>query len=325
MTKILHLQNKIIDLLKARNNKKEEEQIIEAEKIVSEIDSVDSRIAFAHVQNRIKKGARSIHFLNSLSRVAAILFIPLLIASSWLLYKQLNQEDPAKFAIQEITSPPGVRSHVVLPDGSRVWLNAETTIKFPVPFSKECRRVDLLGEAFFDVVKNPEQPFFVQSGKVKVKVLGTRFNFKAFNEDKNIEVILEEGKIALTLNTNAGEREAIMNPGDRAVIEKKSCATSISRQQINKYIAWHTGKLVFDNTPMIEVAQLLERWYGIEVIVQDQGILNYSFTTTFENESLFQVTELLGLSTPISFKYIPATLGGNNQAQTKSKIIISRK
>jgi ferric-dicitrate binding protein FerR (iron transport regulator) len=214
---------------------------------------------------------------------------------------------------------------VVLPDGSKVWLNAESTIKFKVPFSKESRDVDLLGEAFFDVTKNPEQPFVVQSGNIKVKVLGTRFNCKAFAEDQQIEVILEEGRIALNSQSTSGSKEEIMNPGDHAVIERESGATTISNENISKYIAWHTGKLVFDNTPMDEVAQMLERWYGVEVTVQDREIMNYRFTTTFENESLFQVIELLGLSSPIRIKYVPATITKDRQTQTRSKVLISKK
>lgn len=319
-----HIQQKIEDRLTRLTNQEPAEQVLAAQQIVSEIETINSHAAFALVQKRIQKRKNTISFLNTFSRIAAILFIPLLLASVWLFY---NQQKPThrQFAIQEITSPPGIRSQVILPDGSKVWLNAESTIKFQVPFQEDSRNIDIVGEAFFDVVKNPDQPFVVQSGSVRVKVLGTRFNYKAFAEDENIEVVLEEGKIALNLQNNAGNKETILHPGDRAVIEKESSKTIVKNENINKYIAWHTGKLVFDNSPMSEVAQLLERWYGVEVQVLDSEIMNYRFTTTFENESLFQVIELLGLSSPIGIKYVPATVGKNNQAQTKSKVIISKK
>lgn len=323
MTKIPHIQNEIENLLKTRTEQGQEEQVAEAKKIISEIETVDSRAAFKVVSRRIKKEKRSGAVLTVLIRIAATLFVPLLLVSSWLFYRQIGQQSNPMFAMQEITSPPGVRTQVMLPDGSKVWLNAESTIKFSVPFPKSSRDVDLKGEAFFDVTKNPERPFVVHSGKVDVKVLGTRFNYKAFDEDKNIEVVLEEGKIAL--KTSLGTTETIMKPGDRAVIEKESGEASITNQKIGKYTAWHTGKLVFDNTPMSEVAQMLEHWFGVEVIVQNPDILNYRFTTTFENESLFQVIELLGLSSPIKITYVPATLGKNNQALTRSKILITGK
>lgn len=324
MTDNKHIQHKIEDRLTRLTNQEPAEQILAAQQIISEIGTINSHAAFAKVQKRIQKRKNTISLLNTFSRIAAILFIPLLLASVWLFY---NQQKPVhqQFAIQEITSPPGIRSQVVLPDGSKVWLNAESTIKFQVPFQENSRNIDIVGEAFFDVVKNPDQPFVVQSGNVKVKVLGTRFNYKAFADDENIEVVLEEGKIALNLQSDSKNKETILLPGDRAVIEKESSKTTVRNENINKYIAWHTGKLVFDNSPMSEVARLLERWYGVEVRVQDTEIMNYRFTTTFENESLFQVIELLGLSSPIHIKYVPATVGKNNQAQTKSKVIISKK
>lgn len=324
MTDNKHIQHKIEDRLTRLTNQEPAEQILAAQQIISEIGTINSHAAFAKVQKRIQKRKNTISLLNTFSRIAAILFIPLLLASVWLFY---NQQKPVhqQFAIQEITSPPGIRSQVVLPDGSKVWLNAESTIKFQVPFQENSRNIDIVGEAFFDVVKNPDRPFFVQSGNVKVKVLGTRFNYKAFADDENIEVVLEEGKIALNLQRDSKNKETILLPGDRAVIEKESSKTTVRNENINKYIAWHTGKLVFDNSPMSEVARLLERWYGVEVRVQDTEIMNYRFTTTFENESLFQVIELLGLSSPIHIKYVPATVGKNNQAQTKSKVIISKK
>lgn len=323
MTKIPHIQNDIENLLKTRAEQSQEEQVAEAQKIISEIETIDSRAAFEKVSRRIKKENKSGAVLNMMMRIAAILFVPLFLVSSWLFYKQIGPESNAKFAMQEITSPPGIRTQVMLPDGSKVWLNAESTIKFSVPFPVATRDVDLKGEAFFDVTKNPEKPFIVHSGQVNVKVLGTRFNCKAFENDKNIEIVLEEGKIAL--NTGLESTEKIMKPGDRAVIEKQSGEASITNQKIGKYIAWHTGKLVFDNTPMSEVAQMLEHWFGVEVIVQNPDILNYRFTTTFENESLFQVIELLGLSSPIRITYVPATIGKDNQTLTRSKILINRK
>lgn len=314
----------ISTLLKDRIHQEHEDQIIEARQIISELETVDSTAAFSRVQEQIHKSRKTYHLLNILSRVAALLFIPLLGVTFWA-YHQNRFMDVQQYSMQEITSPPGIRSQVVLPDGSKVWLNAESTIQFPVPFHKESRSIGLQGEAFFDVTKNPNQPFIVESGKVKVKVLGTRFNFKAYANDPTIEVILEEGKIALTMPKNTAMQEAELKPGDRMVYEKASNESSIKNENINKYIAWHTGKLIFNNTPITEVAQILSRWYGIEVIVADAEIMNYRFTTTFENESLFEVIELLGLSSPLQIKYIPATLGKDHQTQSRSKVIIRKK
>jgi ferric-dicitrate binding protein FerR (iron transport regulator) len=326
MTQRPDLEQRIVTHLNAREAEEKEEQIIEAGRILSEIETVDTISAFKKVQGQISKGNKKIRLITILTRVAAILFIPLLIASLLLLYnKEQNQDHSTTFVTQEITCPPGMRSQVILPDGSKVWLNSESTIKFRIPFSEDIRKVDLIGEAFFDVTKNPKQPFIVKSANVGVKVYGTRFNYKAYQEDKNIEVILEEGSVGLTVRDEGMHNKTRLTPGDHAVIAKESNAVNIKNEKIDKYIAWHTGKLVFENTPMSEVALMLERWYGIEVIVQNPEIMDYSFTTTFDNESLFEVIELLEISSPIRIKYIPATIGKENNPQTKSKVLINKK
>lgn len=317
--------HRIVELLNEIEKQEIEDQVAEATRVISEIETIDSHAAFAFVQNQILKNWEATRFLRVLSRIAAILFLPLLLVAVWQYYNLQKSAVETKFAMQEITCPPGMRSQVILPDGSKVWLNAESTIQFPVPFPNESRTVNLIGEAFFDVDKRPEQPFIVHTANVKVKVSGTRFNYKAYQEDKNIEVILEEGKVDLSVHDNGMCKKISMIPGDRAVIARESNAVDIKNEKIDKYIAWHTGKLVFDNTPMSEVAQMLERWYGVEVIVQNPEIMDYSFTTTFDNESLFEVIELIELSSPIRIKYIPATIGKDNKAQSKSKVLIYKK
>ena len=325
MTNKNSTNHKIVKLISGRLNQDFEDQISEATAAISEIEGVDSRRAYLKVQNRIKREGRYMLFVSSLSRIAAVLFIPLLIASGVLLYRQMNLKENQQFAIQEITSPTGVRSQIVLPDGSNVWLNAESTIKFKVPFDQKIRNVSLSGEAFFDVQKNPNVPFVVNSGGVNVKVLGTRFNYRSFEGENNIEIVLEEGKVSLNTDGEKRANEVIMKPGDRVVFDKTSNITRITNEKIEKYIAWHDGKLVFDETLMPEVAIQIGRWFGVDVEIADPKINNYRITTTFDNESLHQVLELLRLSSPIDIKYIQATINKTNQIQTKSKVIFSKK
>jgi Fe2+-dicitrate sensor, membrane component len=320
-----NIKDDIKDLLEKRSNQSIEEQIDEARIVVSQINEVDSYAAYAHIREKLGKNSRRVSFVSLLTRVAAVLFVPVLITSGWLAYKLHTSTNNDSLAMQEITSPVGVRSHVVLSDGSTVWLNAESTLKFPVPFQKDIRSVDLKGEAFFEVAKNKAKPFVVNSGGVNVKVLGTRFDCKAFEEDKTIEVILEEGKIALNSTSSSNEYDAVLKPGDHAVIEKSTGKMNIRNEDVTKYIAWHQGKLVFANTPISEVAQMLERWYGVEVVIGNKDILNYRFTTTFDNESIFNVIELLELSSPIQLKYVPASIGPDNKIKTKAKVIINKK
>ena len=148
------LQQQIITLLEERTNQNFEAQVSEASRVVFEIDTIESRNAFELVKKRIEKPNRIIHFLHALSRAAAILFIPLLLSFLWLFNRQKNTSlTSTQFAMQEITSPLGVRSKVVLSDGSIVWLNAQSTLRFKVPFDSKNRNVELNGEAFFEVQK----------------------------------------------------------------------------------------------------------------------------------------------------------------------------
>ena len=325
MTNKNSINHKIEELISGRLNQNFEDQIAQAASAISEIDDVDTKSAYLNVQNRIKREGRYILFFSSLSRIAAVLFIPLLITSGVLLYRQLNFKENQQFAMQEITSPSGVRSQVILPDGSNVWLNAESTIKFKVPFDQKSRDVSLSGEAFFNIRKNPDLPFIVNTGAINVKVLGTRFNYKAFKDENKIEIVLAEGKISLTTDGEKSGNEVIMKPGDRAVFDKTSNIIRLTNEKIEKYIAWHEGKLVFDETPMPEVAAQIGRWFGVDVVISDFSINSYRITTTFEDESLHQVLELLRLSSPIEIKYIQATINKANQVQTKSKVIFTKK
>jgi len=319
------INHQVKNLLSERQNQDADGQFVDANHILSEIRSIDSHKAYSLVEHRIRNDKNNLRIINILSRIAAILFLPLLIASAWLFYHQQSKIIPMQYAMQEITSPRGVRSQVILPDGSNVWLNAESTIRFKVPFEPQNRNVELSGEAFFAVKKDSHRPFHVQSGKINVTVLGTKFDCKAFAEDSAIEVVLAEGKVSLRTDGTYTGKEIIMAPGERAVVNKTTLKTIVSAEKIEKYIAWQAGKLVFDECPMPEVARQLERWYGIEVNIDDPKILNYRITTTFENESLHQVLELLALSSPIKINYIPAKIDIKNQLQIKAKVSITSK
>ena len=324
MNKNTQLPGNIEDLISSRLKQDILEQVSDAVKAVAEIDQVDSQQAYLNIQNRLQNNRQQKVLFNFLLRSAAVLFIPLLIASGFLFFRQSNLPQEQQFAMQEITTPMGVRSHVILPDGSDVTLNAESTIKFKIPFDHKTREVSLKGEAFFDVQKNPKIPFVVKSGDVNVTVLGTRFNCKAYEDESNISVVLAEGKVSL--NTNGGQtgEVLILKPGDRAVFDKTTRLTVLTNGIIDKFIGWHDGKLVFDETPMPEVAIQLGRWFGVEIEVDDPQIKNYKLTTTFENESLQEILELIKLSSPIKIKYVSATINKSNNMQTKSRVIFCK-
>jgi ferric-dicitrate binding protein FerR (iron transport regulator) len=260
-----------------------------------------------------------------LIKSAAILFIPLLISSVLLFHQLRVQSGLGQFAFQKISNPSGIRSEITLPDGSKVWLNAESTINYRVPFGLKERDVKLTGEAFFEVKKDEQKPFLVESGKIKVTVLGTRFNCKSFPEDKAVEIVLAEGAVRLNSNGSKTGKEFVLKPGERAVVDKMTNQISISSENVEKYIGWHEGRLIFDECPLSEVGRRLERWFGVEIEIADPRVLDYQISTTFEMESLSQILSMLELASPIKIEVIPATTGKTIQAQKMERVIITGK
>lgn len=325
MEKDSQLQQRYKKYLAIRREQDIEAQIGEAEQIVHSMPRVDSGKAFMQVQRRIQMIQNRFRVLNILIKAAAILFIPLLISSVFVFLQLRIQSDSGLFAFQKISNPSGIRSEIILPDGSKVWLNAESTINYRIPFGLKERDVKLTGEAFFEVKRDELKPFFVESGKVKVTVLGTRFNCKSFPEDKAVEIVLAEGAVRLNTTSSETEKEFILKPGERAVVDKMTNQISISSENVEKYIGWHEGRLIFDECPLSEVGRRLERWFGVEIEIDDSRVLDYQISTTFERESLSQILSMLELASPIKIEVIRAATGKTIQAQKVERVIITGK
>jgi len=320
---------KIEECLEFRAGLSSDDKKLEAGLLLEEIKKVDVDIAYQKVTTRIKTQSQTTRIITIITRIAAVLTLPLLAFTVWSLFFQEKQTELAQNEItwHEIQSPAGMRSHVVLPDGSDLWLNAESKIKYSIPFSRENRRVELSGEAFLKVVKNEKSPFVVNAGAAEVKVLGTQFNVKAYPEDEQLEVALTEGSIEFTGTTTDGKKAAAtLIPNDFLSMNKNTGKIHLESKNLNKHISWVKNTIIFDETPMPEVAKTLERWYGVKVIVANPEINKYRFTTTFENESLFRVLELLELSSPaIKIKYTPGKIDKQTNIATQSTVTITKK
>ena len=304
------------------------EKKMEAGALIDEMGAIDTGRAFLKVRRRIEKQDRIIDFFRVLNRVAAVLSIPLLAFTIWSLFiKEQPVDQPvASLTWQELQTPAGMRSQVVLPDGTKMWLNAESKIRYSIPFTRESRTVELAGEAYFQVAKNDASPFVVLSGNTTVRVTGTEFNLKAYPEEDRVEIALLEGSVRFSFTNNNNQQQYIsLKPGNYMVFGKNDETVQLTNAPLGKYIAWHKNTLVFDETPMEEVARQLERWFGIKVILMGQDLKKYRFTTTFENESLYRVLELLELSSPIRIKYVPGKVDRETGEAEKSNVIINHK
>lgn len=320
---------KIEKFLEFRNGLLADDKKLEARLLIDEIKNIDVDNAYHKVSSRINTQLQTKRIISIITRIAAVLTLPLLAFTVWSLFFQEKNSDLAENEItwHEIQSPAGMRSHVVLPDGTDLWLNAESKIKYGIPFTRENRQVELTGEAFLKVVKNEKAPFFVNAGAASVKVLGTQFNVKAYPEDEQLEVALTEGSIEFTGTTADGKKaEKTLIPNDFLAMNKTTGKVRLENKNLNKHISWVKNIIIFDETPMPEVAKTLERWYGVKVVVADAEICKYRFTTTFENESLFRVLELLELSSPaIKIKYTPGKIDRQTNIATQSTVTITKK
>ncbi|SHF76215.1 ferric-dicitrate binding protein FerR, regulates iron transport through sigma-19 [Arenibacter palladensis] len=228
---------------------------------------------------------------------------------------------------QEVRASYGTRTKILLADGTNVWLNSGSTLKFPVSFDDaEERVVELNGEGYFDVTKNESKPFIVNTSGLDVKVYGTSFNVSAYEEYDSMEVALVEGKVSLVQGAKGSRKEyMVLNPNDVvecSISEKR--LSRISDSKMSKYTAWKEGKIVFYGDPIDKVVSRLEKWYNVDIEISDKALENYRFTATFNDESLEQVLKLLSLSSPMEYKIV-ASEKMKDDSFSRRRVILSIK
>jgi ferric-dicitrate binding protein FerR (iron transport regulator) len=164
-----------------------------------------------------------------------------------------------------LTTPRGGQFQLVLPDGTKVWLNAASSLRFPTVFSGGKRRVELTGEAYFEVVKNSSMPFSVEVGNSSVEVLGTHFEVMAYPDENGVSAALLEGSIRFTKGTNS----EIIQPGEQATAPLASSEISVRKDvDLDAIVAWKNGMTVFKNARLQTIMRTVARWYDVQVIYQ---------------------------------------------------------
>lgn len=239
----------------------------------------------------------------------------------------------------EVIVPKGQRSQILLPDGTKVWLNAGTIFKYPSSFLKNSREVYLEGEAFFSVSHNKQLPFLVHiKNNLTIKVLGTEFNVKCYNEDRNVETTLIKGSVVFTKrdDNNKVLKEINLLPKEKVTYDKvvqkmvvtkfivpNSSAVAATPNMASKIVkvknndnkeevdnsdhldeltSWKDDALVFDNDSFEDIAVKMERWFGIPITIKDENLKNERFTGKFVNkESIYQILDIINRSEPIQY------------------------
>jgi ferric-dicitrate binding protein FerR (iron transport regulator) len=272
---------------------------VSIEKKIRELWSYDTSKGFQQVIRTIRKRRKRFIFRRTISRVAAILLLPLLLSTAVLGYMVFLKPLPAT-AYAEITAAPGTISRFELPDHSKVWLNAGSTLHYPNPFEGDVREVMLTGEGYFEVHSDRKHPFFVTTASgIKVMAYGTRFNVNA--ENNKVQTILAEGSVSVY---TAGRREIELCPGEQAIYDEVTRKISVSRINLYEKLAWKDGKIVFRNAQLKEVFRQLSRRYNVDIILHDKYRQSekYSARVTFTDETIQQIFTYLEAAAPIKWK-----------------------
>lgn len=220
-----------------------------------------------------------------------------------------------------VSTKRGSKSKIQLPDGTQVWLNADSKITYNENFQGKNREVQLSGEAFFDVVHDAERPFVIHTNVIDVKVLGTAFNVRSYADEKNTETSLIRGSVEITLRNNP-DKKIILKPNDKLIVDNQEATAEASspdvirKQQHRNHATlltlgkvnfkenetsaletlWVKNKLAFDKESLEEIAMKIERWYDVKVNIPDSKIRKVEYSAVFEDEDLEQVMEALRIT-----------------------------
>lgn len=195
--------------------------------------------------------------------------------------------------------PRGGEFCLTLSDGTRVWLNSETSIQYPVAFGAKERRVFVQGEAYFEVAKDAKKPFTVQFMSSSVTVLGTSFNIRAYSEEKRSQTTLAEGSVRIYSPGSS----MLLKPGEQAEVSALSGEMVKQEVEVKNFTSWKDGRFVFEQQPLEDIMRTLERWYDIRVIFKDEGAKRISLSGNMKRYGDFsQVMKMLQMTGDVRFE-----------------------
>lgn len=289
-----------------RKDKKHQKQfnLLKAQYVAATLDSLNKTdVNESYQRFSSKKTKKKTYYYTAIVASVMMPFLLLYFYSSFSNNDLIvNTTNYLKFGTRTVSTEHGGFKTVILPDGSTIVLNANSSISYPKEFTDSLRKVTLIGEAFFDIKRNINKPFIVEAENLKIKVLGTSFNVKSYPKDEKIETTLVTGKVEVH-KQNIEQNPIVLEPSERAVFDKKKSNIKVDKVDSNRIVAWQDGKLIFDNTPLKQVVLDLNRKYDVEFVIQSDSLLQYKYTGEFDNLELEEVLELLKISSPINYKY----------------------
>ena len=222
----------------------------------------------------------------------------LLVSARSLKYRDIDSPDTTEI-FHTLEIPRGGEYLLTLSDGTMIYLNSESTLSFPVKFQGKERKVYLTGEAYFKVAKNTEHPFVVTAGELEVLVTGTTFGVRAYKDEKDIQTTLESGQVTVRVEGKSVK----LVPNKQVLFNKLTMGMEVRDVDVDLYLAWADGRLVYDNCPLEKILTDLGRWYNIDVFYSRDELRSYQFSLNMKkHEEFTQVLELIGKTGEVQFE-----------------------
>jgi transmembrane sensor len=258
----------------------------------------DAESAFQNLKRQMHLERKKSFMLwknRSFLRIAAVVTVVLIVASVGFFTGSRQEKDDRQTGV--VMDQYG-NSRIQLSDGSVVTLNHDTKINYPDKFTSDIRKVQIEGEAFFEVQPDPERPFIIHAGQATIKVLGTSFNVNAYPENDGVEVVVETGKVQVSKMENATTiaSEVILAPGDRGILTGPDGELRKSRNDNPNFLSWKTRNFVFNKTSLKEVIQQLNKVYQVKVKAGDQHVEKLRITARFEGRSLDFILKVISMT-----------------------------
>ncbi len=259
------------------------QQIIDARDQVTTVRNLKSADkAWDEIQGSLKSSRK---LWLSFAKYAAVFIAAVLLSGSVFLYLS-TENTTVSNTLACISAPNGQISNVTLFDGTNVWLNAGSSLKYKQSFGSNNREVYLEGEAYFDVTKNKSLPFIVHAGNSNIKVHGTQFNVKAYENDPVIETVLVEGKVEFL----SSETDVIMMPGEQLRYSRESGYVETQQVDPEQFTSWKGGKIYFNDETLLNLTKQLERWYEVSFSFENESVKNYRFSGVINKDRSLDYT-----------------------------------
>jgi ferric-dicitrate binding protein FerR (iron transport regulator) len=232
-------------------------------------------------------------------QIAAILLIAFGLGWSVQYISSFNRQQTVETTTQEITVPKGQVNQIFLADGTRIWINSGSKLTLPSVFAPHERVVKLNGEAFFEVAKDKNRPFSVEVNGQSIRVFGTSFNVRAYDNSNKIETTLETGQIQLQVCNQT----KMLKPGEQSLFNKTEKRLVISKVDPVTFSSWKDGRFEFQNEDLIEVFKVVERWYDVEISYNEESFRGMHFSGVIKrNKDTRHFLDLLNLTVPVSYE-----------------------